>query len=347
MQFKTLLTGLAAFAAIGIVGAAQAQTVCTFDGSSSNDWNTAANWDTNNVPDSVSEIAVIPNNAASGYGVNLNANITCGGLEIYERSSLNIAPTASATLTIDRGIGTTTGLVILRATSDSVYAVINIGDSDAAHTGVLRLDDNDTSPHLIGGDIILWEADSMLDVETDSATFGPYNTYFGSVVGYDDDALVEIDSGLTLVNRIIFEGRMEINAESGTATFLNDRDSSSSNSGVVWANGDGTLRLGTYLVLGDSNFVLNGTTYRPLWKASDCAAVLEFNRETDGPFSCQLNTDGILAGDFLIERCGTMSFNECLETAGVVSFVRGTIVVAPGKHFNSYTEGTHVVGYCP
>ncbi len=279
MKFTTLLTGIAAFTAIGIVGTAQAQTTRTWDGSSSTDWNTAANWSGDDVPDSTSEIAVIPNNGAAGFTVNLNTNITCGKLEVYELSTLNLAPTSSATLTVD-GSGTADGLVILRATANN-YAVVNVGVASGATTGVLQLVSTDSSAaHQIGGDIVLKDDASKLDIEDNDAIFGPYSTFFGSMVGQNASALVELESGSTFHNRITFEGMMMIVPEAGNPTFNNDRAGTSPSSGLVWANLAGTLSLDRDLVLDDDTHV-SGSTYRPHWKASsDPMAKLQFNRDS-------------------------------------------------------------------
>jgi hypothetical protein len=348
MKFTTLLTGLAAFTAMGIVGTANAIDR-TFDGGpggTGTDWNTAANWSSDNVPNALNEKAIIPN----GFTVNLDTSPTIGSLEMGETAILNIAPNASATLTIDAD--TLDGLVVLKATSDSVYAVINVGDGDSDHTGVLRLQDN-TAAHQVGGDIILWESDSVLDVEVDNAIFGPYSTFFGSVVGKDNAAKVEINSGLTLTNRIIFEGMMQIAPAAGWSvrpTFMNDRESTSVNSGLCWANLAGTFALHADLILDDDTFSSGGTTYYPVWKSSvNTSAKLQFNREADG------SPDVSLVGNFVLVDCADMDFTQSVTTSGTFTdgsggSPAGNLTVTTGKTFTfsggSYSAGTHNLGGC-
>src|SRR5687768_13271733 len=106
MHCKNLLMGLAAVGAIALFAGTSAVaqiTVRTWDGgASTTDWNTATNWSDDNVPNTVDEQAVIPNNGASSYTVDLNTNITVGSLVMYDKAILNIASTANATLTVDK-----------------------------------------------------------------------------------------------------------------------------------------------------------------------------------------------------------------------------------------------------
>jgi len=295
-----------AFSTIILAGTAAAQTDHTWDGGGDGvSWTSANNWDTNDVPDTIDDKAIIPNNGASGFTVNLDSNITIGDLDIYEKSVLNIAPNASATLTLDDDADGH-GQVVLRATSDSVYAVINVGDGDSAHTGILRLPDNEGS-HQIGGKIVLWEDDSVLDIENESVTFNAYDdTYIGAVVGKDSAALVEIDANVVVVNRIVFEGMMRITAESGTGYFTNDRAYTSSRSGMVLANVAGPLMFDSNVVIDDDEFGL----LKPTWQASG-NGWLEFDREAYW-----------LTGNFVLTDCtATIAFVPVVDDPFVDEFI--------------------------
>jgi hypothetical protein len=339
MKFTTLLTGLVAFTAIGVVGTAQAQTTRTWDGSASTDWNTAANWSGDNVPDSTSEIAVIPNNGGAGFTVNLDTNITCGALEIYELSSLNIAPTSSATLTINPS-GSGNGVVKLRATVSN-YGVINVGVASGSTSGVLRLLGTDTGlPHQIGGDIVLKDDASKLDIDNVDATFGPYSTFFGSVVGQHNSAMIEIDDGVIFTNQVTLEGMMVVGpeVEDENPFFVNDRASTDIGSGLVWANLAGTLKFDDDLILSDSSYFA-GVTYLPLWKASaNASAELEFNREADG------SPDSALLGNFVLMDNADMEFVQSVTTTGHFAHNLGSTVTVAASETFSFGSGACASG---
>lgn len=313
MHSKVFFTPRTAFVASIFIATVPAQaTDYVFDaGGGTCDWHTPANWDPTGVPSSFLDSATLPN----GSWVCLNANATVGALELHETATLQIAPSSSATLTIDKATGAHSGLIVVRATS-SGYGVIELGTAGGSTTAVLELKNNNGSAHQIGGDIILRDDASRLDVETDSATFGPYSTrYFGSVVGQHNSAKVEIEHLTSLTSQITFEGMMVIGpeAEDEQPTFVNDRVSTDPGSGLLWANLAGTLKLDDDLVLSDSTYIDTGpnpdVTYRPLWKASvQSTAELEFNRAVTGA--------GRLVGNFEVNNCATLQFLASVETTG-------------------------------
>jgi hypothetical protein len=277
MRTHTLVLRIVALAVIALLGSTPVHaTDYTFDnGASTGDWHTAANWNPTGVPNSVNDTATIP----TGYRVALDANATVGALEIHEDSFLQIAVTSSATFTVDRGAGAESGLIILRATSTTVVAGIQIGSAGAATTGAVVLKNNNGNDHQIGGWIILDDDTSILDIEDDDVTFAPYSTIIGSIFGEHNNAKIELNPGRTLASQVNIVGKLVIQPESGTATLDNQY--------VVEANAAGTLALHADLILLD----LPGA----IWTVrSNPSASLQFNRASS------------LDGDVVIDDCATV-----------------------------------------
>src|SRR5690606_38585785 len=125
-------------------------------------------------------------------------------------------------------------LVVPGATSLSIATDLTV---------VLQDTPDSAQPHEIGGVLALSASSSVLRVE-EEMTFGPdVSSNYGSVVGQDNAATLEIvkhsseNNTTKLTNQITIEGRMLITAAGsgeGSATFENAMVANDPFSGFVW-----------------------------------------------------------------------------------------------------------------
>jgi len=335
MTRKNLFTGLAGtFALLLASVAAYSQTVRTWDGGGADDkWGTAANWSSDNVPDSVGEIAQFE--AENGLTVELDNDFTIGDLEVISRSGthsdvtlqsddLDGSPTRrTLTLDADATAGSTEGQVIIDQSN-----VLTIGAQVT-----LKFADAEADSE-IGGSLELGDASTEFLMD-DNVTFGPENPggtpVYGEVVGLDSSALIEIADGKTLTNEITIEGEMLIDAEnvgmSPSATFDNASDGDTS-SGIVRASRNGVLQFGDSSV--STSLTVNDNA-DSLWEAStDADAKLRFETEPVEDGSCPAD---VLAGEFAIYDCADLSFGVDIETTGTLDHNAGVLEVDSGSCF--------------
>ena len=188
------------------------------------------------------------------------------------------------------------------------------GSSDGYGPGKLLLDGAGTALLTGGGTSTI---DGLLKLKVSGATLEIASndhalTGDGKIIGQDNAAQIEIDSGLTLTSELSIEGALEIHASSGT--FINE--------GLV--NADGTFS-DKIVTLFSGMFSGDGQ-----WKASGSGATLHFRA---------FITVNPLAGDFAVSA-GTLDIDESVCTTGNLTFTGGTIAVNAGK---SFTAG----GSCP
>jgi hypothetical protein len=128
----------------------------TWDGSSSNSWNTAANWSQNHVPTSAEDV-VIPNvgtdpryNVASSTVKSITVN--SGGNLAFERAT-TLALTVTGSVTVNSG-----GTFIIRTGGSSATSTLNIGGDfvnngsvDFVDSGVINVNFNGAAAQAISG----------------------------------------------------------------------------------------------------------------------------------------------------------------------------------------------------
>jgi hypothetical protein len=313
MQVKTLFAGIAVMAISQMATATQFRTR---DDGAYSEWRTWAYFNGSSWV-----------NAPSGSTEGSNYPGPADSVQIQNTHDVIVDGSFSAdTLDVDSG-GT---LLIAGATAQLTI------DNDANITiqldGVVTLGDG-TNPGIL----------AFVDVNQTIAGAG-------SITGNDNASVVSIGSGLILTNQMLLQGKMMVQAGSGTATLENEQVSSTVGA-VIRANASGTLEFASSLILSDVTFV-SGTTYRPTYEAVANGAVLKFSRDHDG------NPDAALEGKFVLSNCGaTMRFMANISTTGLfvdsgggsadgyLDFENGATFVWNGGLGSANTDG--YVGSCP
>ncbi len=298
MQRNTLFTlcaatVLASTIALGIVMANPASLVVSTEwrGETSRDWNIASNWSGDAVPEATWTVAVGPNVTFNSKGspvLSSGAAGEAGDLTIVTGFSVTVT---GNTLTLDGAVQhDIDGDIFLKfhASNDSVLKV----------TGVATLD--------ITGTIVLEASNAVLDLDANVTVSGA-----GEIRGENNGAEVQIAASKFLTSSLSIVGQMKI-AGPGTLD----------NRGAVVANADGTLELG-------SNLLLVDTAGSGRWEASgdQITAVLLFSNA----HTCAL------LGDFQVGDCTTLRFDADIDTEGTLSHDatnnKGTIDMENGATF--------------
>lgn len=157
----------------------------------------------------------------------------------------------------------------------------------------------------------------------------------GVIVGADDDAQINVTSGVTLTSSVTVCGHLKI---TGAGSFTNE--------GLVHANTNGTLSLEISGTLEDTN-----ASHVTRWQVSASGGVLHFD--------AAIGSATGLDGRFVVSA-GTLNFNAAVTSKGrlelsggtvqvdadvtlgdqadeeFMSFTGGTIDVAPGKTFTHH-----------
>ena len=316
MQRKTLFSILAT-AALGLVmaGPVNAGTNHKWKASNTNDdYHTAGNWNPAGVPGTGDTATINPFTTVENYmnPVLDDQNRSLGQLVIGSGYKLTVN---GVKLTLDGAV------------THSISGIIEIdatGTVDVQAGGTFDLDSANTHP--IGGDILLSSSTSVLRASA-ATTLGPNSGAYGSVIGQDPDASIDI-AGVTLTNNIVVEGEMTVQETSGTATFLNG------STGVVLANGNPStsgspelLRFLSGLTIDDAD------TGTPRWEATtDSEAVLQFNEAATG-----------LDGDFLLNDCALFDINANITTSGGFTHTAGTVDASPGGVCFKWNSGSNEI----
>ncbi|WP_445454794.1 T9SS type A sorting domain-containing protein [Flavobacterium sp. 25HG05S-40] len=128
----------------------------TWDGSSSNSWNTSANWSLNHVPTS-SEDVVIPNVStdprySSSSSTVKSITVQNGGNLLFERSSAyTLTVTGNVTVNLGGSFGVRTGGSAATSTLTVGGSFVNDGSVDFVDESVINLNFNGSSAQTISG----------------------------------------------------------------------------------------------------------------------------------------------------------------------------------------------------
>jgi len=224
---------------------------------------------------------------------------------------------------------TVTGSTTLSSSATYGNLIVNSGATLTIAAGVvLTLDGiSDTCTnyvHQIDGSVILNGSGAIIRfINTSQTVQGA-----GDIDGQNNDAKIEIGSGLRLRNHLLIQGHLKIDraGSSGTATFENYANSTAT--GIVSANATGGSSGSPKILELSANLVLDDTTasgYRPIYEANgDNYSRLLFNREALS-----------LEGDFVMLACSDYIMNVNIVTNGVfnTSTARGTVDVATNVCF--------------
>lgn len=273
MQFKSILT----CASILVVTASSQALTTTWEGDWSGSWTEPRNWN-NGVP-GAGDTAVIPNVSSPNVDPVLTTTTSIAALNVQNGGALtlnggNLTVSGASGFDIDAG-----GLVYVL--SNGVVNITGSGTSPIDGTFDVEGDVFVTGgPTLtINGNVFLAASTTSFNIQTSSATFSGS----GQVVGEHNSAALTIASTLTLTNQVDIVGRMTI---SGPGTLDNDDF-------VIANSASGILALASDLILS------SGSTGD--WQATVSGATLQFNRAHTG--------GSTMGGDFLIDNCATMQFN--------------------------------------
>lgn len=176
--------------------------------------------------------------------------------------------------------------------NDEIFLTLTINQS-----GVLTVTGANTltltgSSHTLDGDLVLQGSGSIVKFTASATVAGR-----GSIKGQNNGAEIRIATDKVLTNTTSIVGMLTIVGETGpgNAGKLDNR-------GLVHANDNGTLELGSNLLLDDT-----GSAVR--WKAStNGGGILLFRNEHTGGSK--------LDGDFAVANCSKLKFDKTIETNG-------------------------------
>jgi len=190
------------------------------------------------------------------------------------------------------------------------------GSIDIEPDGVLTLTGAGDQTSSVTGFVNLEGEGATLAFTTWSHTFSGQ----GGIRGRDGGAVIDVGSGITLVNTGTIAGALTIQ---GAGTFVNQ--------GAVDADTSGVLLL-TVSTVGDSS----GSGR---WEATDAGATLRFS----DPSGEDIDAFGWMAGEFLL-TAGAVEFNSPLSTSGRLVMSGGLLKananVAMGDDVTAYAEVT-------
>jgi hypothetical protein len=272
---KRILTTAAIFAAVMICVPAMA-TVTWDGGASDGKWSSQNNWDTNTVPTPTDDV-VLP--VMSGkYDVSMDGTGVSGTNSGYART---IRVHNNCTLKIED------------------KKTLQIGDPNDTTdwtsyvNGRIRLESDESIMSFVGSNVHTLNLDDAWGST--------------SIDGLDASSQIQIADGKTLTSYVRIEGKLRIVPSANTATL--------NNYGLVSANRNGILELGSNTILGDD---------RPSSTSDGCWSVeggtLQFRRAAT------------LVGTFDVQY-GTLDIDETLtdNTNGCLTFTGGSINVKEGK----------------
>jgi hypothetical protein len=292
-DFKLLASILFVFVGFGL---ANAQTN-TWDGSSSNNWNTSANWSLNHVPLATEDV-VIPNNKT----VTVNTDAVCKSF-IMESGNQDVTVTISGSnsLTVTEGVdidnGTGSGddriLAVGSGTLSCAYIVIrstgnNNRDSRiTVSTGTVTVTGDVTMEDSATRNLFVFSGSGTLNIGgtmtggsfTESTSTVNYNGSGAQTIGtYTYNNLTTSTSGVkTLPSGATINGTVRIE---GTSTLLAGNTNLINNSSAVQLNG-GTYKTGAtagyteqvgVLTLNDDSIIALGTGNHTLTFANSSGA---------------------------------------------------------------------------
>ena len=229
---------LALLLALAVPGAAQAVT-CTFDGSSSSDWNTADNWSCAAIPSAADDV-VIPN----PHGVSVTAPASANSLRLgggpLLPATLSISG-ATAVVTVDGGaasildgtVTATTGgeLSLAGATTWNSGGFTGNGGGLVSNAGTVSI-----ATGAGGSDFVGWENTGTVDYQgTDSLTFGQGT---GGTFLNNGQVGISGGGGTLVVGGVVASGTGDWSVPAGTTLQFHD-GGLASGAGI---SGAGTVR---------------------------------------------------------------------------------------------------------
>jgi hypothetical protein len=328
MNRKTILTGIAAFSATmmiaGMASAVDYTWIGTDDGRGIGDgftWQDVNNWAPNSgYPSSANDKAFFDGSQGDGANIAVtdfpNSSMTVSEINLVNNITVTVSDAAAYVLNL-------TGSLIVPAGSD-----LRLSTNITMSWNTASVD------HLLGGRLELAAASSILQVNADGIRALPNSGTYGAIRGSDNSAKIRIVANANFTSQITTEGKMQMEAISGTATFTLSRVAADAASGLVNANqASGTLALNSNLKLVDSNSGANHAR----WRASSFnSAVLQFNRACDGSDAAHPT----LVGDFELFNCATIDVNAYVHSSGGFGNFAGTIDASGGR---LQTDSTTVV----
>jgi len=292
MQGKKLLTGIIAFSSTALICVTSSHADQFVWNAGDSNWGTASNW-----------LNVTAGNIVSGYPDDASdtAEINVANADVvFDQTSLSIGElrilSSTATLALDNLASTATRYLTVDTASSQSGKLVLASGAQLLVGRYGKFTSDDAVTHEIAGRVRLLSVTSgneaILQVNANTV-FGPRSSNYGSITCEDAQAQIDIANGMTMTNQIILQGMGVIDALSGTATLLNHRVAASADSGVVRANDQGTLMLGSNLNVTDLN---TGGNY-PTWEVvGDAGAMLRFDRDAIS-----------LVGDFFLANCASIN----------------------------------------